>query len=45
MFRYTWFLATEKRDAMLREGRGEELDKLVLEARSLQESLSQDASD
>ena len=23
MFRYTWFLATERRDAMLREGRGE----------------------
>ena len=45
MFRYTWFLATERRDAMLREGRGEELDRLVLEARSLQESLSRDTSD
>ena len=45
MFRYTWFLATERRDAMLREGRGEELDGLVAEARSLQESLSRDATD
>ena len=45
MFRYTWFLATEKRDAMLREGRGEELDKLVAEARGLQESLRRGAAD
>ena len=45
MFRYTWFLATEKRDAMLREGRGEELDALVAEARSLQESLRRGAAD
>ena len=45
MFRYTWFLATERRDAMLREGRGEELDRLVVEARSFQESLSRDPSD
>ena len=44
MFRYTWFLATEKRDAMLHEGRGEELDRLVAEARSFQESLSRDLS-
>ena len=39
MFRYTWFLATEKRGAMLREGRGDELEKLVAEARKFQESL------
>ena len=39
MFRYTWFLATERRDAMLHEGRGEELDRLVAEARALQKSL------
>ena len=39
MFRYTWFLATERRGAMLREGRGEELEKLVAEARDFQESL------
>ena len=45
MFRYTWFLATEKRDAMLHEGRGEELERLVAEARTFQESLRQDASD
>ena len=45
MFRYTWFLATERRDAMLHEGRGEELDRLVAEARAFQESLSRDSSD
>ena len=45
MFRYTWFLATEKRDAMLREGRGEELDRLVAEARALQESLRRSGPD
>ena len=45
MFRYTWFLATVKRDAMLREGRGDELDRLVAEARSLQESLRGNATD
>ncbi len=45
MFRYTWFLATEKRDAMLREGREAELEKLVGEARAFQESLGGDAPD
>ena len=45
MFRYTWFLATEKRDAMLREGREAELEKLVGEARAFQESLGRDAPD
>ena len=45
MFRYTWFLATERRDAMLHEGRGEELDRLVAEARAFQESLGQDPAD
>ena len=45
MFRYTWFLATEKRDAMVREGREDELDKLIAEARAFQESLRRDASD
>ena len=39
MFRYTWFLATERRDAMMREGRAEELDALVEEARAFQDSL------
>ena len=45
MFRYTWFLATEKRDAMAREGRQDELDALVAEARSFQESLRRGAED
>ena len=45
MFRYTWFLATEKRDAMVREGREKELDALVAEARAFQESLRGDALD
>ena len=43
MFRYTWFLATEKRGEMLREGRGDEVDKLVAEARAFQQSLRGDA--
>ena len=45
MFRYTWFLATEKRGEMLREGRGDELDKLIAEARAFQQSLRRDAAD
>ena len=45
MFRYTWFLATEKRDAMVGEGREDEVDKLIAEARAFQESLSRDAPD
>ena len=45
MFRYTWFLATEKRDAMMREGRGDELDALVAEARAFQVSLRPGAGD
>ncbi len=44
-FRYAWFLATEKRDEMLREGRGEELEKLVAEARAFQETLRRGAPD
>ena len=39
MFRYTWFLATEKRDAMVREGRKEEVDALVAEVRALHDRL------
>lgn len=39
MFRYSWFLATEKRDAMIREGREAELEELIGEARAFQESL------
>ena len=45
MFRYTWFLATEKRDAMMREGRAEELDALVEEARAFHDSLRPGAGD
>ena len=43
MFRYSWFLATEKRDAMVREGREDEVDALVAEGRALQDKLRRDA--
>ena len=39
MFRYTWFLATERRDAMIREGRLDDIDALVAEARGLHDRL------
>ena len=39
MFRYTWILATEKRDAMVREGRKDEIDALVADARALHDQL------
>ena len=39
IFRYTWFLATEKRDAMVREGREEEVNALVAEGRALHDKL------
>ena len=39
MFRYTWFLATEKRDAMVSEGREDEVDALVAEGRALHDKL------
>ena len=45
MFRHTWFLATEKRGEMLREGRGDELDKLIAEGCAFQQSLRRDAVD
>ena len=45
MFRYTWFLATEKRDAMVREGREEEVNALVAEGRTLHDKLLGDSSD
>ena len=38
-FRYTWFLATRERDEMIHEGRHEEIDSLVKEARELQDRL------
>ena len=45
MFRYTWFLATEKRDAMVREGREDEVDALVAEARGLHDELRRGVTD
>ena len=45
MFRYTWFLATERRDAMVREGREDEVDALVAEARAFHETLRSGAGD
>ena len=45
MFRYAWFLATEKRDAMVREGRADEVDKLIAEARAFQETLRRNPAD
>ena len=39
MFRCIWWLATEMRDAMIREERGEELETLVFKARTFRESL------
>ena len=39
MFRLTCFLATEKRDAMVREGREDEAGALVADARAFQETL------
>ncbi|MCY4550357.1 MAG: hypothetical protein OXC28_18480 [Defluviicoccus sp.] len=44
MFRYTWFLATEKRDAMVCEGREEEVDALVAEGRTLHDKLRRDVA-
>ena len=43
-FRYAWILATHKRDELIREGRGEELEKLVKAAQELQESLQANES-
>jgi len=43
MFRYTRSLATDKRGETIREGREEELEKLVGEARAFQELLCRDA--
>ena len=45
MFRYTWFLATERRNAMMREGREKELDALVEEARAFHDSVRQERCD
>ena len=45
MFRYIWFVATEKRDAMVREGRENEVDALVAEARSFHDELRREGPD
>lgn len=39
MFRYTWMLTTLRRDELIAEGGGEEMEKLVKEARALHISL------
>ena len=44
MFRYTWFLATERRDAMIREGRQDDIDALVAGARGLHDRLRGDST-
>ena len=38
-FRYVYMLATLRRDELVREGRGDKMEKLVKAARELQESL------
>ena len=45
MFRYTWFLATEKRNAMVREGREDEVNALVAEGRGLHDKLRRGTSE
>ena len=42
-FRYAYMLATNKRDEMNQDGRGDEMDKLVKAARELQHSLQKPA--
>ena len=43
-FRYTWMLATHRRDELIREGRGEELEKLANAAQELQGQIQSGAS-
>ena len=38
-FRYAYVLATHRRDELIREGRGEEMEKLAQEAQALQDQL------
>ncbi len=38
-FRYTYMLATHKRDELIQDGRGDEMEKLTKAARELQDSL------
>lgn len=36
---YTYMLVTQKRDELIREGRGEEMEKLAKDAQELQDQL------
>lgn len=40
-FRYTWILATHRRDELTKEGRADEIKKLVEQARELQNRLQE----
>ena len=44
IFRYSWFLATERRDAMMRDGRGDEVESLIAEGRALHHKLRRSSS-
>ena len=43
-FRYTYMIVTHKHDELIREGRGEEMEKLAKEAQELQDELQGGAS-
>ena len=43
-FRYAYMLVTQKRDELIREGRGEEMEKLAKDAQALQDQLQGRAS-
>ncbi len=44
IYRSTYIVATLKRDEMLREGRGDELDEMIKAARETQATILEDAS-
>ena len=44
-FRYCYMVATKMRDEMIRDGREEELEKLIAAARAVQETLGRKVSD
>ena len=43
-FRYAFMLVTHRHDELIRQGRGEEMEKLAKEAQALQDQLQGDAS-
>ena len=43
-FRYAYMLVTHKRDELIREGRGQEMEKLAKDAQTLQDQLQGGAS-